>query len=84
MGYSTNKGIVPIACEEIFNRIDSERGDSDKKFEVLFGMMEIYNEKLQDLLIDPKNRPPQGMKIRESASLGFFAEGLKKVPVRNF
>jgi hypothetical protein len=24
------------------------------------------------------------MKIRESASLGFFAEGLKKVPVRSF
>ncbi len=24
------------------------------------------------------------MKIRESASLGFYAEGLKKYPVRNF
>lgn len=36
------------------------------------------------MLIDPKNRPPNGMKIRESASLGFFAEGLKKVPVHNF
>ena len=21
MGYSTNKGVVPIACEEIFNRV---------------------------------------------------------------
>ena len=46
--------------------------------------MEIYNERVQDLLISVEKRTPQGLKIRESQSLGFYAEGLRKVPVRNF
>ncbi len=29
VGYGTNKGIVPIACDEIFKRIDEVRGGSD-------------------------------------------------------
>ena len=49
-----------------------------------FGMMEIYNERVQDLLIEVAKRPPQGMRIRESQSLGFYPEGLKKVPVKSF
>ena len=44
MGYGANKGIVPIACEEIFKRIDADK--SGVVFEVLFGMMEIYNERV--------------------------------------
>jgi hypothetical protein len=47
-------------------------------------MLEIYNEKVQDLLIPIDKRPPQGLKIRESQSLGFYAEGLRKVPVQSF
>jgi hypothetical protein len=31
-------------------------------------MLEIYNEKVQDLLGDPKNKPAGGLKVRESAS----------------
>ena len=46
--------------------------------------MEIYNERVQDLLIPIDKRPATGMKIRESKSLGFYAEGLKKFPVNSF
>lgn len=84
MGYKPNVGIVPIACEEIFKRIDADQGNENKSYEVNFGMLEIYNEKVQDLLISIDKRPPAGMKIRESQSIGFYAEGLTKVPVRNF
>lgn len=84
MGYKPNVGIVPIACEEIFKRIDADKENITKTYEITLGMLEIYNEKVQDLLIPVEKRPPQGMKIRESQSLGFYAEGLKKVPVRNF
>jgi len=31
-------------------------------------MLEIYNEKVQDLLVDPKNKPTGGLKVRESQS----------------
>jgi hypothetical protein len=54
VGFGVNKGIVPIACEEIFKRIE---GKKDAEYEVNVSMLEIYNEKIQDLLIDISKRP---------------------------
>lgn len=45
MGYKPNIGIVPIACSEIFKRIE-KNDNKDLSFEVNFGMMEIYNERV--------------------------------------
>ena len=42
------------------------------KFEVMFSMIEIYNEKVQDLLIDPIRRPSGGLKVREHKTLGVY------------
>ena len=55
VGYGANKGIVPISCDEIFNRIASNT-EADKSYEVQVSMLEIYNEKVQDLLIDPNKK----------------------------
>lgn len=63
VGYGANKGIVPISCEEIFNRIAANE-DKNKEYEVMISMMEIYNEKVQDLLIPIAKRPKEGHKIR--------------------
>ena len=60
MGYGTNKGIVPLACEEIFKRI-LENTDPNVSFEVLASMCEVYNEKVQDLLIQTDKRPAGGL-----------------------
>ena len=65
VGYGANKGIVPISCEEIFDRIKSNT-ITDKLFEVMVSMLEIYNEKVQDLLIPINKRPSSGLKVRES------------------
>ena len=65
VGFSGNKGIIPIACEEIFQRTKSS-ANNDKYYEVSVSMLEIYNEKVQDLLIPISNRPQYGLKIRES------------------
>jgi len=67
VGYGSNKGIVPIATDEIFKRIANNANDNIK-FEVQFSMLEIYNEKVQDLLGDPKQKPLGGLKVRESQS----------------
>lgn len=77
IGYGENRGIVPLACNEIFNRIDANT-DPDEMFEVVCSMCEIYNEKVQDLMIDVKQRPPEGLKVRESKALGVFVDGLSK------
>ena len=83
VGYGANKGIVPISCDEIFKRISLNQ-DKEKTFEVQVSMLEIYNEKVQDLLIKPDKRPPSGLKIRESKVLGIFVDGLSKHPVTSY
>lgn len=55
VGYGENKGIVPKTAEEIFNRIGSNK-DPNKIYEVTASMMEIYNEKIFDLLIPPNDQ----------------------------
>lgn len=82
-GYGKNRGIVPQACEEIFNRIDANT-DPEKGYEVEFMCSEIYSEEVQDLLIDGKKRPKGGLKIRESKALGIYVDGLTKHPVTNY
>lgn len=47
-------------------------------------MVEIYNEKVQDLLINPNKRPKEGLKIREQASVGVYVDGLSKHPVSSY
>jgi hypothetical protein len=48
VGYGTNKGIVPISCDEIFKRIEREKNDNSDKyqFQVTIQMLEIYNEQV--------------------------------------
>ena len=83
IGYGANKGIVPMATEEIFQRISANK-DKDKTYEVTISMTEIYNERVQDLLINPAKRPAQGLKIREHTTLGIYVEGLSKHPVSSY
>ena len=47
-------------------------------------MLEIYNESVQDLTIDCTQRPPSGLKIRQSKLLGVYVEGVKKHYVTSF
>jgi len=47
-------------------------------------MLEIYNEKVHDLLIPIKKRNIEGLKIRESLAIGFYVENLTKYPVEDY
>ena len=61
LGYGPNKGIVPVACEELFRKI--EKNPEKKEFLLMFSMLEIYNEKIQDLLIPASKRTQGGLKV---------------------
>jgi len=82
-GYGANKGIVPISCEEIFNRI-SKNDNPNKHFEVVVSVVEIYNECVQDLLVMPADRPKKGLEIRESKMLGIYVDGATKRAVNSY
>ena len=47
-------------------------------------MLEIYNEKVQDLLSDPREKPAGGLKVRESQSGAVYVQGLTKHPVDSY
>lgn len=83
VGYGANKGIVPIFCEQIFVGIDEKKqaGDSGQ-YEVMFSMLEIYNEKVRDLL-NPSDKKG-GLRVRQHPKKGFYADGLKTVPVNEY
>mgnify|MGYP000903145003 FL=1 len=84
IGVEGNKGIVPISCDEIFKRINSNT-DKNISYEVSISMIEIYNEKIQDLFA-PQNqqRNPMGYKVRENKTIGFYVEGKRNYPVTSY
>jgi len=85
-GYGENKGILPRACAEIFKRVDASKQDPSVKVEhtVELSMLEIYNEKVQDLLVKPNSRPKDGLQVRQHPTKGVYVEGAKFVPVSSY
>ena len=83
IGYGANKGIVPIAMNEIFQRIRSSTTPT-KWYEVSISMLEIYNECIQDLVADPAKRTLKGLQIRDSKVLGIYVQDLSKHAVDSF
>lgn len=59
MGDRENPGVMVLAAKEIFNQISN---NSDRDFLLRVGYIEIYNEKIYDLL----NKKNQDLKIFES------------------
>lgn len=83
VGYGVNKGIVPLYCENIFKQIEEKKKAGDKtEFEVTFSMLEIYNEQIRDLLNSSTKKG--GLKCRQHPKQGFYADGLKIVPVSSY
>lgn len=46
-------------------------------------MMEIYNEKVRDLL-NTDAKTASGLPVRQSSNEGFFVQGLKNIPVGSY
>ncbi|XP_063441866.1 kinesin-like protein KIF28 isoform X2 [Mytilus trossulus] len=82
VGYGPNRGIVPITCDELFQTVENN-SDTNRRFEITFSMLEIYNEQVRDLL--SKDNPKGGLQVRQNPKMGYFyVENLKKVPVGSY
>ncbi|KAG0347829.1 kinesin-like protein Klp8 [Podila humilis] len=80
MGYGEDRGIIPLSCHELFRRIEANQ-DSTLSYRVEVSYMEIYCERVRDLL-NPKNKGH--LKVREHPSLGPYVEDLSKLIVTSF
>eukprot|EP01133_Synstelium_polycarpum_P017204 gene17204-20503_t len=85
LGYGEDKGIIPLVCEEMFNRIGNTVSTETEQtvFKVEVSFMEIYNERVKDLL-NPKNNKLGGLKVRNNPSTGPYVEDLSKLAVKSF
>ncbi|CAG0902800.1 unnamed protein product, partial [Darwinula stevensoni] len=73
---SDDAGIIPRAVEEIFSTIDSSEDSENTTVRVSF--IELYKEKLQDLLSEQGNSP---LDIREAATGGAYIPNLSESTV---
>ncbi|KAF7982304.1 hypothetical protein HWV62_28982 [Athelia sp. TMB] len=82
MGYGADKGIIPLTCSELFVRVEDKMArDPNLSFTVEVSYIEIYNEKVRDLL-NPKNTG--NLRVREHPSLGPYVEDLSKLVVNSY
>ncbi|XP_050097120.1 kinesin-like protein KIF13A isoform X2 [Anopheles aquasalis] len=81
MGNQENKGIIPRLCDELFASIAAKQTD-ELTYKVEVSYMEIYNEKVHDLL-DPTTSK-QSLKVREHNVLGPYVDGLSQLAVTSF
>ncbi|RMZ87452.1 hypothetical protein DV736_g5323, partial [Chaetothyriales sp. CBS 134916] len=81
MGYGDDAGVIPRICRNMFERIDKLRADPHLKCTVEVSYLEIYNERVRDLL-NPSTKG--NLRVREHPSTGPYVEDLAKLAVQSF
>ncbi|KAK9016978.1 hypothetical protein V6N11_079469 [Hibiscus sabdariffa] len=71
-GTPDNRGVNYMTLEELF-RVSGERSGA-MTYELFVSMMEVYNEKIKDLLGENSNQPTKRLEIKQAA------EGTQEVP----
>lgn len=74
------EGIIPLVCKDMFMRIASCR-DEELQYAVEVSYMEIYCERVRDLL-NPKKQ--SNLRVREHPLLGPYVEDLQKLAVTTY
>ena len=86
-GTATSPGVIPLAITDIFSYI---RETPHREFLLRVSYLEIYNERLHDLLspptasgIGPGVPQPEEIKLREDSKRGVYASPLKEEIVQS-
>lgn len=84
-GTATNPGVIPLAITDIFSYI---RETPQREFLLRVSYLEIYNEKINDLLSAPVGTGPgagvqEEIKLREDSKRGVYASPLKEEIVQS-
>uniref|UniRef100_A0A8B9RLC5 Kinesin family member 13B n=1 Tax=Astyanax mexicanus TaxID=7994 RepID=A0A8B9RLC5_ASTMX len=81
MGSAEQPGLIPRLCSSLFERTIRVVREGES-FTVEVSYMEIYNEKVRDLL-DPKGSS-QALRVREHKVLGPYVDGLSRLAVTSY
>ncbi|XP_054465218.1 kinesin-like protein KIF1B isoform X1 [Anoplopoma fimbria] len=75
------EGIIPMLCEDLFEKINDVGNKEELSYSVEVSYMEIYCERVRDLL-NPKNKG--NLRVREHPLLGPYVEDLSKLAVTSY
>ncbi|XP_063746405.1 kinesin-like protein KIF1B isoform X4 [Eleginops maclovinus] len=75
------EGIIPMLCEDLFEKINEDNNKDQLAYSVEVSYMEIYCERVRDLL-NPKNKG--NLRVREHPLLGPYVEDLSKLAVTSY
>ncbi|KAK1019973.1 Kinesin-like protein kip2, partial [Friedmanniomyces endolithicus] len=82
-GTATSPGVIPLAITDIFSYI---RENPAREFLLRVSYLEIYNEKIYDLLTQSTpglQQPQEEIKLREDGKRGVYATPLKEEIVQS-
>ncbi|RXM96617.1 StAR-related lipid transfer protein 9 [Acipenser ruthenus] len=83
MGTPVSLGLTPRICEALFSRVDDyPEGQNSCRVEVSF--LEIYNERVRDLLQRPDKKKPFTLRVREHPEKGPYVQGLSQHVVSDY
>ena len=75
MGSPDNQGLIPRICEGLFTGMRNS-DDNGPSYRTEVSFLEIYNERVRDLLRPPvKGRPVHSLKVREHPKEGPYVQG---------
>lgn len=79
-GTMSSPGVIPLAITDIFSYI---RETPHREFLLRVSYLEIYNEKIHDLLAPPTAGQQEEIKLREDSKRGVYASPLKEEIVQS-
>ena len=81
LGTPTDPGIIPLALQDVFDLVAA---DSDNRYSLRVSYLEIYNERIKDLLNSTgSDEAGEEIKIREDAKRGIYAFPVTELPVQD-
>ncbi|CAH9073699.1 unnamed protein product [Cuscuta epithymum] len=78
-GTPENRGVNYRTLEKLFS--SAKQRSSIMKFELFVSMLEVYNDKIRDLLIEKCNQPAKKVEVKLSAEGTQEVQGLREIPV---
>lgn len=82
-GYGAEPGLIPRICGGLYSRIESGVEGRSVSYKTEVSYMEIYNEKVRDLLAEG-GKVKQKLRVREHPKEGPYVEGLSRHVVEGY
>ncbi|XP_027314382.1 stAR-related lipid transfer protein 9 isoform X2 [Anas platyrhynchos] len=83
MGTPASIGLTPRICEGLFSRKD-DYSDQTASCRVKVSFLEIYNERVRDLLKQSDHKKPYTLRVREHPETGPYVQGLSQHLVTDY